>query len=317
MDLPCVTLIVPCPTIHACVLKSATVSASSNFIVNTSRATMISPPLSGNTCHILKGPVEASFNFYQDPEDGTIPFIQVYPDKMHEQNYSEIPVTVPVRDIRGQGAAFGIDRDGFQAISGSKTSINDFRSQGFEEAYYKECEEILRSHVRDVKHVTIFDHTIRTTAAGSVRQPVTRVHVDQTPKSAEQRVCLHNPERAEDLLKGRYRIINVWRPLKGPVQSHPLAVISGSTCRLEDLVPVEHRYHNRTGETHAVRHNPRQQWCYWSGMDTDQVLLLKCFDSADGEGLVRYAPHSAFVDPRSSPDAPPRESIEVRALVYS
>jgi hypothetical protein len=50
-------------------------------------------------------------------------------------------------------------------------------------------------------------------------------------------------------------------------------------------------------------------------MRTDEVMLIKCFDSAD-DGRARFVPHSAFVDPTAPADAPPRESIELRTLVF-
>ncbi len=34
------------------------------------------------------------------------------------------------------------------------------------------------------------------------------------------------------------------------------------------------------------------------------------------DGRARFAPHSAFADPTTPPDAPPRESIELRTLVF-
>lgn len=118
---------------------------------------------------------------------------------------------------------------------------------------------------------------------------------------------------APELLKGRYRIINVWRPLNGPVYSHPLAFADTSTVHDEDLVGVEHRYPNRTGETAAVKFDEDQKFYYWSGMENDERLFLLCFDS-DVEG--RRVPHTAFVDHRTPDGAPGRESIEVRALVF-
>jgi len=42
---------------------------------------------------------------------------------------------------------------------------------------------------------------------------------------------------------------------------------------------------------------------------------LKCYDSKE-DGRARFAPHTAFVDPKTPPGAPPRESIELRALVF-
>ena len=80
----------------------------------------------------------------------------------------------------------------------------------------------------------------------------------------------------------------------------------------EDIVPVEHRYPDRTGETAGVKFTPKGRWHYWSGMTNDERILLQCYDSKDGA----RTPHTAFKDPRTQPDWPGRESIEVRALVF-
>jgi len=44
-------------------------------------------------------------------------------------------------------------------------------------------------------------------------------------------------------------------------------------------------------------------------------LLLKCTDSRT-DVPARFTPHSAFLEPDAPADAPPRESIELRALVF-
>jgi hypothetical protein len=49
-------------------------------------------------------------------------------------------------------------------------------------------------------------------------------------------------------------------------------------------------------------------------MRAEQALLLKCYDNAS-DRRVRFAPHTAFDDPNSPANAPPRESIELRALL--
>lgn len=167
--------------------------------------------------------------------------------------------------------------------------------------------------------------TIRRTDPSSPRQPVQRVHIDQTPASAEQRVRRHVPDPAEAdaLLAGRYRIINVWRPLNArPVESFPLAFCSSSTLRGEDVVPVEHRYMSTgyVGQTAAIKHHEGQKWYYLSGMTGDERILLECYDSEalkDGTGVRGgRAAHTAFEDPRTREGAEGRESIEVRALVF-
>jgi hypothetical protein len=201
-----------------------------------------------------------------------------------------------------------------------------------------------------MKQVVIFDHTIRRRQKNAPRQPVQQVHVDQTPGAAEHRVRRHLPkEEAEELLKGRYQIINVWRPIENPASDFPLAVIDWRTTNAKDFVPVDLLYPKRQdaddddrgkeqlpdpnnytttegyevkGETFGVAANDSHKFYYMKDMKPDEVMLLKCFDSyGEGmkmgkEGLAVRTPHTAFVDPNTPADAPGRQSIEVRCLVF-
>jgi hypothetical protein len=99
------------------------------------------------------------------------------------------------------------------------------------------------------------------------------------------------------------------------VLDHPLATADGGSLAPQDLVATDLLYPDRTGETYSVTFNPAHRWYYWSGMQPDEVLLLKCYDSAR-DGRVRLSPHTAFADPRADASAPPRQSIELRALVF-
>ena len=147
------------------------------------------------------------------------------------------------------------------------------------------------------------------------RQPATRVHVDQTDKSGANRVREHLPDEAEELLKGRVQVINVWRPIRGPLRDAPLAMADGQTVEPGDLVASDLIYPNRSGETYSVKYNPNHRWYYIPEMRADEALLLKCYDSAT-DGRTRFGPHTAFIDPTTPADAAPRESIELRTLVF-
>src|SRR6266851_1923659 len=61
------------------------------------------------------------------------------------------------------------------------------------------------------------------------RQPATRVHVDHTARSGPQRVRDLMGDEAEELLKGRVQVINMWRPIRGPLRDAPLAVCDSRT----------------------------------------------------------------------------------------
>jgi hypothetical protein len=50
-------------------------------------------------------------------------------------------------------------------------------------------------------------------------------------------------------------------------------------------------------------------------MQADEVVLIRCYDSAL-QGAKRFSAHTGFDDPTTPPDAPPRESLEVRMLVF-
>jgi hypothetical protein len=112
----------------------------------------------------------------------------------------------------------------------------------------------------------------------------------------------------------RYGIVNIWRSIGGPVQDTPLAVCDARTVSAADLVEGEVRYPRRAGEIYLVRHSPRHRWSYYPGMDRHEALVFKQFDSR-GDDVARFTPHAAFDLPQVPPDAPLRESIELRCLV--
>lgn len=286
----------------------------------TATQTATTTKLSGaelDASYIPRGPVSTKLNFFEAPKDGSPPhnWVEKPTDGTPQRNFGETVIEVTMKDIRDHESDYYLDKDAFQAVKGIPSEEKDFTDdEHIQSTYYPEVEKLLLENVPGAHKVTLFDHTVRRSNPDAPRAPVTRVHVDQTGRSTEWRVKLHNPEEADELLKGRYRIINVWRPLNGPVQASPLGFASAESVRDEDLVPVEHRYPHRTGETAAVQHHPDQQFYYWSGMQNDERLFLKCFDSQEGVG--QRVPHTAFIDPRTPEGARGRESIEVRALVY-
>jgi len=137
------------------------------------------------------------------------------------------------------------------------------------------------------------------------------VHNDYTPKSGPQMVRESlDPAEAEERLKGRFAEFNVWRPIRGPVLSSPLAVCDARSIARRDLVPTELKH-----EVFMVAHSDRHRWFYFARMEPNEVLLIKCFDSAE-DGRARFTAHAAFTDPSAPPDALARESIEVRVLAF-
>ncbi|PLB46579.1 hypothetical protein P170DRAFT_477459 [Aspergillus steynii IBT 23096] len=281
-----------------------------------------SPIASDATGLVPRGCVQVRLNFYEPPADGSQPFQYAGepPEGTPALNYGQPALSISLYDIRGHESEFTLEKDAFQALEGvlSPTPYETFLSdETVKRDFYPQVEKLLLDHVSGAHRVIIFDHVIRMERKDSEHsKPLHTAHADQTARAAANRVrlCVPDAAEAEELLRRRYRIINVWKPLKGPVQSCPLAFASGSSVSCDELVPIEFRLPHRTGEIVGVAFNPDQKWMYWSGMQVDECLLLKCNDS--NEDVAMQVPHSAFEDPRTPAGAPGRESIEVRALVF-
>ena len=109
-------------------------------------------------------------------------------------------------------------------------------------------------------------------------------------------------------------MINVWRPIRGPVRKTPLAVCDARSIGEGDLVKTNLEYADRRGEVQSLAFNPAHRWIYFPNMQTDEALVIKCYDSDSAR--ARFTAHGAFDDPTTPDDAEDRESIEVRTLAF-
>ena len=169
--------------------------------------------------------------------------------------------------------------------------------------------------------MVIFDHTLRAQDEGiraerKVREPNRSVHNDYTEWSAPKRVRdLLPADEAEALLQGRFAIIQVWRPTRNPVRTNPLAIADARSLQTEELIPSQRSYPGRIGETYQIKYSPEHRWLYFPAMTRNEAIVFKVFDS-EKDGRARFTAHTSFDDPTCPPDAPARESIEVRTLAF-
>jgi len=228
---------------------------------------------------------------------------------------------VKIHDVRPVAGQVSLDREGFAVLQQQSAVLDFWDEDEVRRTYYPEAERVI-AEATGASKVFIFDHTLRRRvkgaedrAKGAPRQPATRVHVDHTANSGPQRVRDFFGDDAERLLRGRVQVINLWRPIRGPLRDAPLAMCDVESVAPEDLVASDLVYQHRVGETYAVTFNPSHRWYYVPEMQPHEALLLKCFDS-ETDGRARFLPHTAFIDPTAPEDAAPRESIELRTLVF-
>jgi hypothetical protein len=256
-------------------------------------------------------------------------FLEPMAEKPYSYNYQPPPGVPPrntreethqvrVFDARAIGERLSLDREGFVLLRHPTAAKDLYDEDEIAGVYYPECERLIRE-ATGATRVLAFDHIVRNAARSAkgnqIKQPAGRVHNDYTTNSAPQRVRDLMGEEAEQLLQHRFAEINLWRPIRGPLLRSPLALCDARTLSQENLVASDLRYPDRTGEIYGVTYNPAQRWYYFPRMAADEVVLIRCFDSAR-QGAARFSAHGAFDDPETPPDAPPRESIEVRTLVF-
>jgi len=242
----------------------------------------------------------------------------------HEIDQPMNVVSVDVEDARLRADndlqdEFGIHPSGF-GLHIFPTRVENFLDQSeVDSVYATEIEDFLKA-TTGCYRVHIFDYTVRASdpelrEQKQVREPAYLVHNDYTSNSGF--VCLQESlgEEAEMLARGRFQILNVWRPLVDPVADFPLALCDTRSLTTADLVDTERRAPNHTGEIQLALHSDEQRWFYFSQMRPDEVLLFKTFDSIDA-GVNPCSIHSAIRLPDAPADAKPRESIEARALVF-
>jgi hypothetical protein len=229
------------------------------------------------------------------------------------------PHAMVIANGRAEADRFSLERNGFRFIR-HETAVADFYdADEIRRVYYPEIEALVKQE-SGASRVVVFDHTLRTAddakrEALKIREVVRRVHNDYTEWSGPQRVRDVLPDEAEALLERRFAIIQVWRPIRLPVETFPLAICDAVTLAPEDLVISERRYPNRIGQTYAITYNPAHRWYSFPRMRRDEALVFKVYDSLT-DGRARWTAHTAFDDPTSPPGAPPRESIEIRTLAF-
>ncbi len=232
-----------------------------------------------------------------------------------------------IADCRPLAARLRLDTDGFvlrEHATAFSAYLDDDRIRA---DYYPEIEAVLAA-LTGASAVVVFDHNVRSANAAAakrpgVRAPVDMVHGDYSLASGSRR-CLEilQASKYTGPTPTRTALVNVWRPLHGPVVDIPLAMCHAGSVAAADLVatPIEHYDETAagtprlTGEILSVRHNATHRWFYASNMQADEIFIFKGYDSK-ATGVARATPHTGFTHPDRPPEFIPRESIEVRALL--
>jgi hypothetical protein len=263
----------------------------------------------------VPGPERPCHYMYQ-PEDGS---------PQDSGRYETRAMTV--LDARRVDFEPGLDKQGFRLLR-TDTAVPDQVDDGawIAATYYPPMAEMAR-RATGADRALVFDHQVRRREPGQITTgfgrhgdgsrpgAVGRLHNDYSEASGRARVATVLARQGERMSPhSRYAIVNLWRPLRGPVLDAPLALCDASTLSVLDLNPAEVRYRERTGEIYLARYTARQRWYHYPAMTPDEVLIFKQYDT-QLSGTARFTPHGAFDPPALPADVAPRHSIELRVLL--
>jgi hypothetical protein len=229
---------------------------------------------------------------------------------------------VTIHDARRDKASSSLDVEGFRLVA-QETAVEDFYDDDQVNGTYHDEVKALLEESLGASRVEIFDDTRRSSSLErqrhkKIRETAEIVHNDYTARSGVKRLRDHfadDPDEADELLQGRFAIVNVWRSIAGSVRNHHLTFCDATTVRPDDLVSVERQAEERIGEIQVALFDPGQRWYYFPELQVNEALLIKTFDS-ETDGRTRFTIHTSFEDPAAPEDGPPRESIETRCLVF-
>ena len=265
--------------------------------------------------------VTAALNYVVPTGDGLFTYLYETPPDIRRTNARYESRPVQICDIRPFADGFSLDREGVVLVREASRVRDFYDDDEIRRVYYAEAERLIAS-ATGAARVVVFDfarrqrvfqgarsHRRRVPSAG--RRCAWRLH-GEVRSATRTRVGGHGG-RASAARPGLDR--QPGRPMRGPLLDAPLAVTDARSIAATDLIAAELIYPNRRGENYLVAFNPAHRWLYAPAMEPSEALLFKCHDSRT-DGTARFVAHSAFADPRTPADAPPRESIELRALVF-
>jgi len=162
------------------------------------------------------------------------------------------PHRVTMHNARPHLGQFKLEVDGFRFVDHPTRMKDFFDPDEIKRVYYPEMVELVKAE-SGANRVVVFDHTLRTADKADqeerkIREAVHRAHNDYTEWSGPQRLRDLLPDEADELLKRRFAIIQVWRPIRHPVETDPLAIcdarsVSASSGRMS---------RTRCGADHSV-----------------------------------------------------------------
>ena len=228
------------------------------------------------------------------------------------------PVAMDIGDARG--CATTLDGAGFTLLA-HRSAVADFSDRTAVDARYRaEIVDLIRDLSRAdlvlVNSPGILRFSERSPDSGVLdnSRPARFAHVDVSDPTAAAFAQRATPSGRS--LK-RFVHYNIWRAISAPPQDVPLALCDARSVAAADLLAADAVF-DKPGEPEwsfeglVLAHAPGHRWHWFPDLHRDEAIVFKTHDSEPGR--AHCVPHVAFDNDACPVNAPPRASIEMRAL---
>ncbi|KAI0396028.1 hypothetical protein F5Y17DRAFT_420865 [Xylariaceae sp. FL0594] len=226
--------------------------------------------------------------------------------------------------VEDKSSLFKLEECGFQKIVlKSQLSYDEFwDNDKVTKTYVQEVKSALKREL-GAKYVFVLDYAVRrrhpsfpvsTGGEYEYDQPTSLAHIDFTIEEGERIINVLFGDRASEVLTGRWQAINVWKPIKGPLNDWPLGLCDTRSVDWNtDVVPSDVVFDDFVTENIQIYHNPAMQWYYLPDQESWEALIFKSADSVGPRSTA--CPHSGFYNPSASKEER-RESLDCRCFVF-
>ncbi|CAF2374634.1 unnamed protein product [Rotaria sp. Silwood2] len=271
--------------------------------------------------------VLGEINLLTDTSDGCPPWVDVSATSAWAtSNFANFPTRLTIHDLRDKETSVNLDINAIEVCK-YEGEINDEFDNDSEaqRIYYDELISFLKNRL-GASRVIIFNHLFRSRGPPRTddqcdtnhKNPVFYPHVDLDPPGARWKVeQILDKEEAQKVIQNRFQIINIWRPLGSHViRNKPLAVCDYSSLDIRnDVHPLEVRGSLNALSAYTISRSKQdaQRWFYLSDMRSNEMFLIKVFDS--NPNVAQFCFHTSFVNEDALDSNVEQKSIEARCLI--
>ena len=129
------------------------------------------------------------------------------------------------------------------------------------------------------------------------------------------RVQHYSEAEADEKMSRRFMSINLAKPME-TVGQYPFVLCAWPSFADQPYITNYRVYDDRVGETTRFTYRPDHEWYWFPQQKSNEVSMLKCYDSITDGSVSRWSFHTACVDPTAPEDAPCRKNVVVRSFVF-